>query len=115
MQQRRGADYRAAQDRGLGGALRLQDLPQPAAGRARHVTTEGKLPDKLWWLLDSHAYGLGATTDKAYFDPVVELFGSSNEDKVDPDGVARRLGIEADLDSAEGLMQFGRAVGDLLV
>jgi hypothetical protein len=80
-----------------------------------YIVAKGHLPVTLHWIYDPKAYGLHATPSHAYFDPVSTIFGTSDEDKIDPLGVARRLGIEADLSNALGLAWFGRNVASRLL
>lgn len=79
-----------------------------------YIVATGSLPGELLWILDPRAYGRHSTAEKAYYDPVSTIFGTSDEDKIDPEGVARRLGIEADLSNALGLARFSRDVDDYL-
>lgn len=77
--------------------------------------TRGILPDSLAWLYDSRSYG-APSTGARYFDPVSILFGTSDEDRIDPDGVVRRLGlVDVNLGTPEGLLAFSQAVASRFI
>lgn len=74
-----------------------------------YLAERGPLPESLRWLYDPRAYGVH-TLDTIYFDPVSVIFGTSDEDKIDAEGVCRRLDIEANLNTSLGLAEFACAL-----